>query len=216
MKIGILCHASFGGSTRVATELALALRRREHEIHLFSPHATARLGGAYGRTLLLHHVFATRQAKQHPAELYADWSSDEYRSFFKKIVEVIANKGLDVLHFHYADPFAFIANAIKQELGSAAPRLVGTLHGTDVIIRGRDRSKRRQLAEALRSLDSLTAVSVDLARQAADLFALPALPKVIPNFIDCTRFQPHPSQRTRALLWQKKAEDHSHLELQTN
>ena len=123
MKIGILCHASFGGSTRVATELALALRRREHEIHLFS--LTPPLDWeAHTVDLLLHHVFATRQAKQHPAELYADWSPDECRAFFKKIVEVIANNGLDVLHFHYADPFALIANAIKQEMGSAAPRLV--------------------------------------------------------------------------------------------
>ena len=36
MKIGIMCHSSCGGSTRVATELAMELSRRGHRVHLFT------------------------------------------------------------------------------------------------------------------------------------------------------------------------------------
>ena len=34
MRIGILCHSSFGGSARVATRLAEELAGRGHKVHL--------------------------------------------------------------------------------------------------------------------------------------------------------------------------------------
>ena len=34
MRIGMMCHASFGGSARIGIELAMALAQREHCIHL--------------------------------------------------------------------------------------------------------------------------------------------------------------------------------------
>src|SRR5437763_1258624 len=36
MNIGSMCHASLGGSARIATELAAELARRSHTVHLFT------------------------------------------------------------------------------------------------------------------------------------------------------------------------------------
>src|SRR5689334_24935341 len=36
LRIGIMCHSSFGGSARIATELAIGLAQRGHSVHLFA------------------------------------------------------------------------------------------------------------------------------------------------------------------------------------
>ncbi|MEM8710924.1 MAG: N-acetyl-alpha-D-glucosaminyl L-malate synthase BshA, partial [Planctomycetota bacterium] len=36
MRIGILCHPTYGGSGVVASELALSLAGKGHSVHLFS------------------------------------------------------------------------------------------------------------------------------------------------------------------------------------
>ena len=48
------------------------------------------------------------------------------------IVDVVTAERLDLLHVHYAIPHAASAYTARQILGSAAPRCVITLHGTDV------------------------------------------------------------------------------------
>jgi N-acetyl-alpha-D-glucosaminyl L-malate synthase BshA len=72
---------------------------------------------------------------------------------------------------------------------------VGTLHGTDVSIRGRHPTTAPRLTEALRSLDGLTTVSSSHARLASELFSLPEPPQIIPNFIEPSRFQPVPGKQ---------------------
>jgi N-acetyl-alpha-D-glucosaminyl L-malate synthase BshA len=126
----------------------------------------------------------------HPASLYTDWSSRDFDVFMSNILNVIAIEGLDVLHFHYAVPFAFLAAEIKRRLDWMSPLLVGTLHGTDVSLFGRDPDKGPQLAKALYDIDVLTTVSNSHARLAAHVFGLPARPILIPNSIDLSRFRP--------------------------
>ena len=36
LKIGIVCYPTYGGSGVVATELGIALARKDHEIHFIS------------------------------------------------------------------------------------------------------------------------------------------------------------------------------------
>jgi N-acetyl-alpha-D-glucosaminyl L-malate synthase BshA len=74
-------------------------------------------------------------------------------------------------------------------LGSAAPVTVGTLHGTDVTVFGRQRSAPA-LATRLSATDALTTVSHSHARLATRLFGLPCPPLVIPNFVCLDRFPP--------------------------
>ena len=188
MKIGMMCHASFGGSARVATELANALARHGHQIHLFSRSAPFDTR-AKAEGITTHYLVPAREHGRHPATLHTAWSAWETQALLDKILRVIEADGLDILHFHYADPFALVAAALKQRLGPAMPRLVGTLHGTDVVIQGRDQGQGPQLASALGEVDALTTVSVNLAGLATHIFDLPAPPRVIPNFVDLSRFR---------------------------
>jgi N-acetyl-alpha-D-glucosaminyl L-malate synthase BshA len=103
---------------------------------------------------------------------------------------VIASEGLDILHFHYAVPFASVALEVKRSLGWAAPPVIGTLHGTDVSIYGRDPVIGPRLAQTLRHMDGLTTVSNSHATLAVKVLGLSSRPVVIPNFVDLSRFRP--------------------------
>jgi N-acetyl-alpha-D-glucosaminyl L-malate synthase BshA len=96
-----------------------------------------------------------------------------------------------VLHFHYAVPFALIAEEVRRLLGPSRPAIIGTLHGTDVTAR-RDPAHRLELRRALMRLDALTAVSANHAALAARTFGLSRTPVVIPNFVDPGKFYPLP------------------------
>ncbi len=103
MRIGIMCHASFGGSARIGIELALALAQREHRVDVFT--RTTPLGGQEQmQDVVLHTVTPEATDALHPATLHTDWSEGEVQSYTARILHVIATKGLDVLHFHYAVP----------------------------------------------------------------------------------------------------------------
>ena len=191
MRIGMMCHASFGGSARIGIELAIALAGRGHRVHLFT--RTTPLGG-WDRSngVILHTLLPDAVDTLHPATLHTSWSADDLQRYTEDILQVIADERLDVLHFHYAVPFAYVAQNVRRCLGGAAPRLVGTLHGTDVTHCGKDPAVAPKLAAALRCLDVLTTVSCSHAKLAASTFNLPSRPRVISNFIDLARFKPCP------------------------
>src|SRR5574338_1131459 len=155
MRIGILCHSSFGGSARIATELASGLAERGHIVHLF----TRTLPFGYwdaSNSVTLHNI-PNADNHQHPAELYIDWQDKEFEAYLSEVMKIAAS--LDVLHFQYAVPFAYVAAEVKRRLGEASPLIVGTLHGTDVSVHGRDPIRGPMLIQALRSADVLTTVS---------------------------------------------------------
>ena len=195
MRIGMMCHASFGGSARIGIELAIALAGRGHHVHLFT--RTTPLGG-WDRSngVVLHTLLPDATDTLHPATLHTNWSERDLQHYTECILQVIAAERLDVLHFHYAVPFAYVAQNVRRCLGDAAPRLVGTLHGTDVTHFGKDPTVVSKLATALRCNDVLTTVSHSHARLAASAFDLPACPRVVSNFIDLARFKPCPKAST--------------------
>lgn len=186
MRIGFLCHASLGGSARVATELAAEMALRGHRVHLFShtvPHGREeRLGDVD-----LHTV--AQPNGRHPAQLYVTWPEEELHLLQEHILQVIQSEGLDVLHIHYAVPFVWVAAALKERLGAAAPLMVVTLHGTDVTVYGHDPHHAARLKTAIKQMDLVTSVSRAHAQLAAEIFALPARPFVIPNFVDLAQFR---------------------------
>ena len=190
MKIGIMCHSSCGGSTRIGTELAVELSRRGHRVHLFSQ--TVPFGYCESTNgVILHTTTPNHKNNHHPASLYTAWTDKEIEVFKTQVLEVAVTDRLDVLHFHYAVPFGFVAAEIKQRLRQAAPLLVGTLHGTDVSVHGNDPVKGPKLAQALRHMDLLTTVSDNHARLSADVFGLIKQPEVVSNFVDLSKFRPH-------------------------
>ncbi|ETW96995.1 MAG: hypothetical protein ETSY1_24415 [Candidatus Entotheonella factor] len=190
MRIGMMCHASFGGSGRIGVELALALARRGHRVHLFT--RTTPLGAAWEPVpnVELHTLKPDGVDESHPSTLHTDWPDSDVQDYLSLMLRVIDTEGLDVLHYHYAVPFAFIAQRLQTLLGDAMPRLVGTLHGTDVTTFGNAPGIGPRLARVLQSSDLLTAVSARHADLAATVFELPRRPQVIPNFVDLSRFWP--------------------------
>jgi N-acetyl-alpha-D-glucosaminyl L-malate synthase BshA len=189
MRIGIMCLSGMGGSTQIATQLAAQLARRGHRVHLFA-RTTPAGAEIHAQGVTLHTVIPDLEPHIHPASLYLDWPAADLDVFLSHILSVVATEGLDVLHFHYAVPFAFLATEVRRRLGRAAPLLIGTLHGTDVSIVGRDPVRGPDLARTLAGLDALTTVSASHAALAARLFGLSAPPLVIPNFVNLATFKP--------------------------
>ena len=188
MRIGVVCHSSLGGSARIATDLAFQLARRGHRVHVFAREKP--FGGwDHSSGAVLHRVRANGHTRVDPAILCTDWPLAEFHALVSSVVRVVGEEGLDLLHFHYAVPFAFLAREIRNQLGTAAPALVGTLHGTDVTVHGRDPCSGTALGAVLKEVDAVTTVSNGHAQLAADVFRLPA-PQVIPNFVDLARFGP--------------------------
>ena len=187
LRIGILCHSSFGGSARIATELAVGLAKRGHIVHLFT--RTIPFGHwDTSNNVNLHIITSPVENHRHPAELYIDWQDKEFEAYLSEVMKIAAS--LDVLHFQYAMPFAYVAAEVKRRLGEASPLIVGTLHGTDVSIHGSDPVRAPQLLQALQSADVLTTVSVNHANLSTEIFRLATPPQVIPNFVDLEKFHP--------------------------
>ncbi len=189
MRIAMICHSSLGGSTRIALELSLELERRGHKVHLFT-RTTPLIYQETNNGVTLHPIIGDCDDRVHPTALYTDWPDHEYQTFLNYLLQSISEVGFDILHFHYAIPFAFLAQDIKRHLEKRSPLLIGTLHGTDVAIYGRDPVKGPSLARALLAMDGLTTVSLCHARLSTEVFGLPFCPKVIPNFVDPSIFHP--------------------------
>lgn len=196
MKIGLLCHHGLGGSARVAIGLAAELAARGHDVHLFA--RLAPLGMAQLPPGVTLHALSD-VACPVTTRLDIGWAADELSALVERICAVVRREQLDVLHFHYAVPFAEVADGVRRRLGSRCPALIGTLHGTDVSVLGRRRKVRGRLAPALAGIDALTTVSRSHARLAVRLLGLVEPPRVIPNFVDLDRFAPAtaPEARTR-------------------
>jgi len=180
VRIGLTCHASFGGSGVIATELALALASRGHDVHLVAAHAPPRLPSRSVPGLTLHEV----KNPTHPLFPHGEFTL----ALASKLAEV--GSSLDVLHVHYAIPLATSALLANELLGAKAPKLVTTVHGTDVLTLGLEPAFRPLVRQALERSHLVSAPSAWLARAAADGLELTRPVQVVPNFVDGTRFRP--------------------------
>lgn len=180
MNIGMVCYASVGGSGIVATELGKALASRGHSVHFISTETPFRLGG-FQAGLTFHRVLTPS---------YPLFREPQYLlSLANTIVEVARNFSLDVVHAHYAVPHATAAYLARQVLAStgtgAAPKVVTTLHGTDITLVGNDPSYSEIVAFSIEQSDHVTAVSNSLRASTATELGVRRAIEVIPNFLDC-------------------------------
>ena len=192
LRVGLLCHWGYGGSSRVSLGLARELARVGHQVHLFARTEPV-TAGALGEGIVAHGLAAGASGPSDRLDVH--WSRSEIDEMVATIVAVAGGGRLDVLHFHYALPFAAVASQVRRRLGSATPRLVGTLHGTDVSVFGLDPRFRQEMAADLADLDALTTVSHSHAELAGRVFGLESLPEVIPNFVDLLRWSPRSRPR---------------------
>ena len=195
MRIGIVCYASVGGSGIVATELARHLVARGHEVHVLSSDVPFRLR---------EHAAGVRFHQVDTPD-YPLFREPQYLlSLATRIVQECREHRLDVVHAHYAVPHATAAWLARQILAASrpgpVPRLVTTLHGTDITIVGSDPSYSTTVAFSIDHGDGVTAVSESL--RAATLRALPVRSHidVVHNFLDCGVFRRQTDPALRAAL----------------
>ncbi len=180
MNVGIVCYASVGGSGIVATELAKSLAARGHDVHVLSTDTPFRFGG-YQPGLTFHRVHT-------PA--YPLFREPQYViALASRIVHVAREIGLDIIHAHYAVPHATAAYLAKQillrESSDRVPRVITTLHGTDITLVGSDHSYAETVAFSIDGSDGVTAVSESLRQDTYRTLAVRNEITVIPNFLDC-------------------------------
>ncbi len=181
MNIGIICYASVGGSGIVATELGKALALRGHQVHVISTEMPFRLG-EFQAGLTFHQVLTPT---------YPLFREPQYLlSLANKVVEVAREFSLDVVHAHYAVPHATAAFLAREVLRSAqetrVPRVVTTLHGTDITLVGSDPSYSQIVAFSIAQSDRVTAVSESLRASTCAELGVSRDIAVIPNFLDCS------------------------------
>ena len=180
MNVGIVCYASVGGSGIVATELAKGLARRGHEVRLISSEPPVRLGD-FQAGLAFHAV-------RTPG--YPLFREPQYLlTLANKIVEVCRECRLDIIHAHYAVPHATAAYLARQIVAASGdghvPRVITTLHGTDVTLIGSDASYLETVGFSIDQSDGVTAVSSSLRDDTYRQLPVRARIEVIPNFLDC-------------------------------
>ena len=192
LSVGVVCYPSLGGSGVVAADLAVGLAQRGHRVHVIASAPPSRTLPEHER-LFFHEV---------PMSDYPLFEHPPYAlALAAAIVEVSNDQRLDLLHVHYAVPHAASAYLARQVLGPSAPRIVTTLHGTDVTRVGSDPSYESITRFTVAASDGVTVPSDFLRREAHRLLGLPEEPPiaVIPNFVDTDHFAPA-ARRDRARL----------------
>lgn len=185
MKIGIACYPSVGGSGILATGLGEELARRGHEVHFLSYERPFRLPEDSPRLHFHPVVINEYQLFKYP---------DYTLPLSVRMAEVSRERGLDVLHVHYAVPHATAAILARSMLPpKQQPRVVTTLHGTDTTLLGADPGYGPAIHHALTQSDAVTAVSEFLKQETQRVLGFNGPLEVIHNF-----FAPRPPRRSRA------------------
>ena len=182
MKIGILCYPTYGGSGIVATELGMALADKGYEVHFISSALPARLD-ITNPNIFFHKV----NVQTYPLFQYQPYDI----ALSSMIYRVVNLYKLDLLHAHYAIPYAYAAFTAKQMLkeeGKDIP-LVTTLHGTDITLVGQHPSYKHAVEFSINQSDTITSVSESLKKDTLQLFKITKEIKVITNFIDNDEFK---------------------------
>ena len=180
MRIGIVCYPTVGGSGVIATEMAMALAQRGHEVHLLSYDRPSRLRSGVPR-LTFHEVAVSA----YPLFRYPPYAL----ALATRMLEVQEEAGVELFHVHYAIPHAVSACLARSMCGGDL-KFVTTLHGTDITVVGGDPSYLRPTRFALEQSDAVTAVSSFLADETHKVFGVEEDVEVVHNFIDTARFAP--------------------------
>ena len=193
MKIGIVCYPTFGGSGVVATELGLELSKRKHEIHFITYNQPVRL------ELLSNHVhYHEVNVPEYPLFDYQPYEL----ALSSKLVDMVKQHKIEILHVHYAIPHAYAAYMAKKILeddGIYVP-IVTTLHGTDITLVGSHPFYKPAVTFSINKSDAVTAVSKSLKKDTIRLFNIKKDIHVVPNFIDLDKYNHDFTDCQRAMM----------------
>ena len=176
LKIGIVCYPSVGGSGIVATNLGLELAKLGHQVHFISYEHPFRLIGK-PKNVFFHKV----NINEYNLFKYPDYTLP----LAVKIEEVQKKYKMDVVHVHYAVPHAtaaLLARRIMRSNGTPLPKIVTTLHGTDITLLARDKNVFDVIKYSIERSHGVTAVSEDLKKDTIKLLKTEKPIEVIYNF----------------------------------
>jgi len=181
MRIGVVCHPTFGGSGVMATELANHLGRQGHEMHVISYAQPVRLD-PFNTQVHFHEV----QVQDYPLFLYQPYEL----ALSSAMVETVRKERLDILHVHYAIPHAYAAFMARQILADQGIHIpvVTTLHGTDITLVGQLPAYKPAVCFSINHSSAVTAVSESLRQETIQQFNIVRDITVVPNFVDMKRY----------------------------
>ena len=181
MKIAIVCYPTFGGSGVMATELGMSLVDHGHEVHFIAYKKPVRLSDI-NENVYFHKV----NVPDYPLFSFVPYEL----ALSTKLVDVVKQYSIDVLHVHYAIPHAYAAYMAKKMLKEQSINIpiVTTLHGTDITLVGNHPSYKTAVTFSINKSDIVTCVSKSLKEDTINQFEIKKEIKVIPNFIDINKY----------------------------
>ena len=182
MKIGVVCYPTFGGSGVVATELGMYMAKEGHKVHFITYSQPVRLD-ILEENIYYHEV----NVHDYPLFQYQPYEL----ALSSKMVDVVLNEGIELLHVHYAIPHAYAAYMAKKILADKGVNIpvITTLHGTDITLVGRNPSYKPAVTFSINHSDFVTCVSENLKKETVKFFVVRKDIEVIPNFIDLSLYQ---------------------------
>ncbi|MGQ9863675.1 MAG: N-acetyl-alpha-D-glucosaminyl L-malate synthase BshA [Bacteroidia bacterium] len=181
MKIAVVCYPTYGGSGVVATELGIALANQGNQVHFISYDKPFRLAH-YNPLIYFHKVYPP----DYPLFRFLPYES----ALAGKIMQVVEDFKIDIIHAHYAIPHAISAYLAQQALKKshiACPYVV-TLHGTDITLIGKEPSLAPLIRLSLLSSQGNSVVSRYLQHTTYQNFG-ENIPLIhIPNFINLAAY----------------------------
>ena len=205
MNIAIVCYPTFGGSGVVATELGLALAKRDHNIHFITYNLPVRLEALNDPKIHFHEV----SVPDYPLFKYQPYEL----ALSSRLVDVVRSNSIDILHVHYAIPHAYAAYMAKKmliDIGIEIP-IVTTLHGTDITLVGSHPFYNPAVTFSINHSDRVTAVSESLKHDTLNLFDIKKKIDVIPNFVDINKIKAKEKPCERNLLAKKEEKILTHI-----
>jgi N-acetyl-alpha-D-glucosaminyl L-malate synthase BshA len=192
VNVGITCYPTYGGSGIVATELGMELAARGHEVHFITYANPIRLDPDTPH-IHYHEVEVT----PYPLFQYPPYCL----ALASRMADVAESYNLDLLHVHYAIPHSPSA-MLAQQMMAPVRRLpfITTLHGTDITLVGTEPSYFPITKFSIEKSDGITSISEYLKQQTVEVFGVANEIRVIPNFVNCDRYQPD-NQKTGARIY---------------
>ncbi len=177
----MLAHGPTGGSGVVARELCNMLADSGHSVTLFSTSSS--------RSRLIDAVnLVSVEAPDYPVLP----SPAHTLAMTTALLHFLQSHRVDLVHVHYALPWAMAAWSATELAGTKVPFIV-TFHGTDVTGVGASDAYLGGLRAACQRAAAWTTPSRSLADDAREVFRLPHVLD-IPNFVDGDIYQPSQSQ----------------------
>jgi len=177
LKIGIVCYPSVGGSGIVATNLGIELAKLGHQVHFISYDPPFRLDKEHPN-IFFHKV----NINQYPLFKYPDYTLPLTVTMGAVHEEFL----LDVFHVHYAVPHATAAllayNMLAQCSSCKPPKVITTLHGTDITLLARDKNLFEIIKYSIEQSHGVTAVSKSLRKETLQVLSTKKDIEVIYNF----------------------------------